>query len=987
MKNLKKLISVVLSVVMIASFLTVGVSAVSYPDVEETAKYSAAVELLSALDILKGDENGNFNPDAEIKRSEFAAVICRALGQENAATSTVSSFTDVAAEHWAVGYIGWAAGKGIVNGYGDGTFGPDKAVSYQEAVKMVMAALGYTKLAEKQGGYPYGYLSLAGTYGVTAGLSANPTDAAPRSLVAQLVYNALEAPIVELAYTAYGEQYIVYNGSKAADGEEKTILSQYLDIIKVRAKVKNNYMTDTNLWKKNGRPMVELDLLKVYNDSDAEYYEDDLYSAPNTLADIKVYEGETKAADYLAQTVEAYLFFNEDENLELKAVVSSGKVMDTLEVSKDIAKAEATASPAAVEFEYWVDFENDSEPEEVEIATDATVYVNGESKGVIISGAGKTAFEELEDTDFPGKVEFVGTKGDAFSDVFITKYDYAQVERVDLEDEYIVFGIGGGIELSKEARNDDNFVYTIYKNGEEIALEDIAEGDVLSIAESTKSVEILVSSEKLTGTVTGAKSNAASNRTFYIDKVEYVACGANILSVGDAGTFYLTADGKVYSAEATSTISDNYGFVLKVGSTESFNEKTWQIRLFTKEGTTETYTVADTVKVSTWATAAPTGAPAKYIETSYKRADGSQDTLFTSGDLAFTYADASETNVYNSVEKRLITYTLDGTNITKITIASNASIATANKGKVYDVKAFASEEPKPATDKFAGYIYTDATKLFYAPIAAATIVPTEGTAYPGYTIDEDKVALLSTSSLDEEQGYNGYTYAMNADKEFGAAVITSNLGFAGKGSALAVVISTAEGLDANGEKATTITVLRGGKVESYVVNEDADEAGLLLPTPSVNAGDIIQITLNGVDEVSGARLVFTANNGYDGTLDAYASGSTGEVQFVFGIVKEIASKYITLGTNSSTEDFVVKYEEGCTFAKVDMAKISRPDSAITKASSVSSFRATKDTYTDEYVMVARVVDEEIVDIVSYEIVDDNNDGVLLNGGSYDITLA
>ena len=59
MKNLKKLISVVLCLAMMASFLVVGTSAASYGDVDETKAYYADVELLSALDILKGDENGN----------------------------------------------------------------------------------------------------------------------------------------------------------------------------------------------------------------------------------------------------------------------------------------------------------------------------------------------------------------------------------------------------------------------------------------------------------------------------------------------------------------------------------------------------------------------------------------------------------------------------------------------------------------------------------------------------------------------------------------------------------------------------------------------------------------------------------------------------------------------------------------------------------------------------------------------------------------
>ena len=1003
MKNLKKLISVVLSVVMVASFLVVGTSAASYPDVEETASYSAAVELLSALDILKGDENGNFNPDAEIKRSEFAAVVCRALGQENAATSSVSKFDDVAANHWAVGYIGWAAGKGIVNGYGDGTFGPDKAVSYQEAVKMIMAALGYGKLAENKGGYPYGYLSLAGTYGVTAGLSANPTEAAPRSLVAQLVYNALEAPLMDTSYySTTEERYVVYDGSKAADYEERTILSQYLDIIKVRAKVVANYKTDSSLWKKNGRPMVKVDFLKAYNESDKDYEE--IGTSTNVgyvyKTGIKVFEGETDAADFLAQTVDAYLFYNEDEALELKAIISDGKSIETLEVAKDIETATVVASPSAapvVTFEYWEDIDNDAKPEEVDVATTATVYLNGENAGVI-TGAGKDEFEALDDANFAGKVTFVGARGEAFSDVFIVKYEYAQVEKIDLEDEYLEFD-HDDLELSKKA-NSDTFVYSIYKDGEEIALEDVKVGDVLSLVRATNSVEIYVSSETLTGMVTGAKSSAASNHKYDIDGVEYVTVDANLLSVGDAGTFYLTADGKIYSAEATSTVSDNYGFILKVGSTSSFQENTYQMRIFTKEGTIATYTIAPTLKVSEWTNVAPSAAPSatpapaqyKYVEKSYKRTGNGQASIMAR--LADTTALATDEPAnpsaspapktgadlaYEALEERLITYTLDGDMITKITIASNIPTGAA-LDKAYAVKDFNSAAYKPATDKFANYIYTDATKLFYAPI--------EEVETGKWGVDEDKVALISVSSLDEEKtDYKGYTYAMNSDKEFGAAVITSDLGFAGKASALAVVIGKADGLDDNGEKAERLTVLRGGEVASYVINDDADFAA----KDSIVAGDIIQFVLNGVDEITAAELIFDANDGYNGALAVATPDPGEEIQYLFGIVKDVTSKYITLGDRYSEIDYAVSFEEGRTLAKVELAKIDRaPQSAIQEAPSVSSFRATKDSYTDQYVMVVRVVDEEIVDAVSYQIdvdnVDTDTNGSELLGGSYTIAL-
>ena len=75
MKNLKKVLALVIALTMVLT----TVAFASYPDVDANANYASAVELLSALEILQGDENGNFNPDNTITRAEYAAVVCRAL--------------------------------------------------------------------------------------------------------------------------------------------------------------------------------------------------------------------------------------------------------------------------------------------------------------------------------------------------------------------------------------------------------------------------------------------------------------------------------------------------------------------------------------------------------------------------------------------------------------------------------------------------------------------------------------------------------------------------------------------------------------------------------------------------------------------------------------------------------------------------------------------------------------------------------------------
>ena len=76
-------------------------------------------------------------------------------------------FTDVPADAWEAPYVYDLVGRGILSGYGDGTFGPDDTVKYEQAVTMIMRTLGYDPFAANNGGYPTGYLAAAQRYGVT----------------------------------------------------------------------------------------------------------------------------------------------------------------------------------------------------------------------------------------------------------------------------------------------------------------------------------------------------------------------------------------------------------------------------------------------------------------------------------------------------------------------------------------------------------------------------------------------------------------------------------------------------------------------------------------------------------------------------------------------------------------------------------------------------------------------------------------------------
>jgi len=195
MRFLKKWGSLSLAVALTFSLVTVAYGSVSgaFPDVPVDADYAEAISELAEMGIFTGDDKGNFNPDSTITRAEFATIMVRMLGEEDRAkTVTTSSFTDVPSSHWACGYITVAVELGLVNGYGNGQYGPSDTLTYEQAVKILVCVCGADNMAANAGGYPDGYIAVANTLGITA--DTTPTIGLPvnRSVVAILLYNIVK---------------------------------------------------------------------------------------------------------------------------------------------------------------------------------------------------------------------------------------------------------------------------------------------------------------------------------------------------------------------------------------------------------------------------------------------------------------------------------------------------------------------------------------------------------------------------------------------------------------------------------------------------------------------------------------------------------------------------------------------------------------------------------------------------------------------------
>lgn len=209
MKTFRKIISLFIAFTMIVSMCTSIAFAqdVKFSDVADDHVHYGAIYNLVNRGVLNGYEDGTFKPENTITRAEFAKVIMVSeLGDANISSSLVAKFSDTNG-HWANRYIAAAVNAGIINGYPEGTFKPDNTVTYAEAVKMVVCALGYGPVIDTTLNPWYsGYIKQASSIGATKNAVAVADNGASRALVAQLISNMADCKrLVQTGTNANGE--------------------------------------------------------------------------------------------------------------------------------------------------------------------------------------------------------------------------------------------------------------------------------------------------------------------------------------------------------------------------------------------------------------------------------------------------------------------------------------------------------------------------------------------------------------------------------------------------------------------------------------------------------------------------------------------------------------------------------------------------------------------------------------------------------------
>ena len=196
---MKKLLALVLALVMTMSLVTISNAA--FKDADKISN-KEAVDVMAAVGVLAGYDNGEFGATDTLTRAQAAKIIAYLdLGKDaaEAFSKEVSPFADVAAGNWAAGYIAYCAQAGIVAGIGGNKFGPDEKVTGLQFAKMLLVVLGYDAGIEKMTGadWQIAVAKLAASNKLFKGSSASVNAPATREEAAQYAYNALKADMVK----------------------------------------------------------------------------------------------------------------------------------------------------------------------------------------------------------------------------------------------------------------------------------------------------------------------------------------------------------------------------------------------------------------------------------------------------------------------------------------------------------------------------------------------------------------------------------------------------------------------------------------------------------------------------------------------------------------------------------------------------------------------------------------------------------------------
>lgn len=903
-KNLKKVISSVAALTMVAS--SVAAFAVDFPDVESTASYAQAVQELSALDVISGYDDGTFGPDKLVTRAEITKMIVDALAERSSAEASTEStkFADVSADHWAKGYINQGVANGFIAGMSDTEFDPDANVTYVQAQKMLVSAIGYETYAQAQGGWPTGYKTYAASLDITKGISGiTDSTELTRAQVAQMIDNAMDAPLCVIA-----SWKTEWNGSKTPnlevrDGKEgrayETLFTEKHDAYKVYGRV-----TETSKTGSVDNDKVTFQVEKADNFDDEEVKADSPVSED-------MYIGDSKADNYLRTYSQALIQKNDDDEFTILSIAAAAANKSVTVASEDFDENKSTDE--ALYF-FPAGTTKGSTKYQLDTTNGVKIYINGvESSKSIAELRDYLDKNETASVTLQKETEVGSTSTSAkYNTIMVSSYVTAIVDEViDKTNETSVnfdtysSGIQAKMTVNKD---DDNYTYSFKLDGKDIEAKDLQPNDVLNIAYDTTGsfressfYDVIVTRNVVDGVKCTSRNDSKGEYT--IGGTKYKAAEGMDIDVETSTEYSLYLDhfGRIAKADENS-VSKNYGVLKNIYKKAGGD---YMAQIITKKGTEEEYKV-DSDKVNEYATYL------KYA-TFYSDAKKENKIDTTTKDWQSKVVAFDEPK-YSTSQPKSVAYPEQ---VVEYSVSSSSNKITIKNGGVIAPTA-ADAEYKESGNKIGSVKMADSTVIL------------------DLSEVDTKDSYSVVSSLNDGSNYVAYGYDKSkSDNTYRFVIITEGTSSVFNSETQLAIFNGSEVIDKDGDK-TAYNLVVNGEEKQFILDDDVvitGNAGKTVAEDAFDEGDVLVYATNSEGYISRIYSVFAAQNVLNGSsfedfrTNAFKKQSSvladtkfadllsdddNDVNVVFGPVVDKSGSNITIGTVTTNAEgkCVVNYDEG-----------------------------------------------------------------------------
>lgn len=499
--------------------------------------------LLEALGIT---DAANLEPESIVTREKLAGFTVKLLNISSAASGK-TYFVDVAKESENFAAINTLAELGYMTGYGT-EFKPQKEVTLNETVKVILSACGYIELAEGSGGYISGYFKYASAYGLLNKVKLSGNDGVTYADMVRILYNALFMPKVTVLSISGVTKYEI--------DREKTVLNENFNVYEKQGVVTSTAKRSVNK-------------LSAGLGDGGVIIDDTAFNDVSCLAE-----------KYLGYKV---TYFYEDDEAEPKNIV----FMQAFKKCTSISVSVSDVVYSDGELKYYG--ENDDE-NELTVSDYAVGVYNNAPENV------SAIFSRLKNGG-DGIITLIDHEDDGVYDVvFLELMEFMWAKRVDLE-KRVVYNEAEQGPASVTLDRDEKYSY-VTKNNIVSDISKIANYDAIAVIknEKTKFVKLDVSNERFIGKIETYESETGKitvlGKEYLIPKA-----GINIeIKAGLSGIFYVTTGGYVVNITPTDGVEATYGYVISSDILKGIN-KTAAFKMLLMSGEKKVFNAAENCTV------------------------------------------------------------------------------------------------------------------------------------------------------------------------------------------------------------------------------------------------------------------------------------------------------------------------------------------------------------------------------------------------------